>query len=66
MWARATAAYGAAVRSDLVNNLERFLDDDARRARDLAALRVDAPDCVARGIDLLAGDLGVAPATPSD
>lgn len=58
-WARATAAYSTAVRSDLERSLQRFVDDPGRRARDLAALRVDAPDRVARGIELLAGDLGV-------
>jgi len=65
-WSRAIAAYGAVVRSDLEKCLLRFLDDAARRVRDFAALRVDAPDRVARGIELLASELGVEPAPPSD
>lgn len=60
-WARAAAAYGDGVRGDLTRCLVRYLEDPARRARDLSALQVDDPERVAQGIALLATDLAVAP-----
>jgi hypothetical protein len=58
-WRRAVAAYGELVRADLRDSLARILGDETRRLRDFEALRVDDPERVLRGLDLLATELGL-------
>lgn len=62
-WRVAESAYGPSVRRDLEASVRRFQRDPERRARDYAALRVDDAEQVDRGVEGLAGDLGVEPPT---
>ncbi len=58
-WRAAESAYKEAPREDLIKAIEGFRRDERFRERCFEGLQIEDRDRVLRGVELLAGDLGV-------